>query len=204
MTSEILSGGAKVRLTPDRRRGELKAAKGSDGLVHVTWKDRGGSADGSLDLTVFPGDVTLRRIKTPRPEDRVWELRLLSGERRIFFWSQAAATPALEVAEDTAAKNLIDVVNNPAALDASMGPGVGAPRRGPRGAPSSVGGGGTLTADRLLSMLAAVRGSPEAPSSIAPEAAASATPAVVGDALQTPSAPSRPAATADATTDAPR
>ena len=62
----------KIRMVADRRRGELKLAKSADGLQHLAWKDRG-SGRTEHDFVVFPGDSTLKRIRTPDAKDRVYE-----------------------------------------------------------------------------------------------------------------------------------
>ena len=51
--------GGSYRLRADPRRGELRVARGSDGLVHLTWRDRttGGTED---DFIVMPGDLAFR------------------------------------------------------------------------------------------------------------------------------------------------
>jgi hypothetical protein len=97
-----------MRLRADPRRGELRVHRDAQGVVHLTWRDR---ATGAVedDLSLFPNDVTLRRVVTPTPADRVYELAFAQGARRpSFFWLQAA--DAAKDADEVAA--LLGAIND--------------------------------------------------------------------------------------------
>ena len=101
-------GDAQMRLRADPRRGELRVHRDAQGVVHLTWRDR---ATGAVedDLSLFPNDVTLRRVVTPTPADRVYELAFAQGARRpSFFWLQAA--DAAKDADEVAA--LLGAIND--------------------------------------------------------------------------------------------
>lgn len=78
----------KFRVEADDRRGVLSLEKGNDGATHFTWKDRQ-TLQVIDDLLVFPGDQTLEKVDTGRPNDRVYLLTFRpSASRRFFFWMQ--------------------------------------------------------------------------------------------------------------------
>jgi hypothetical protein len=60
---------------------ELVLTRDGEGMVHAQWRDRA-TGDVAFDTVVFPGDVTLRRVRTPAAKDRVYELRYVAGAAR--------------------------------------------------------------------------------------------------------------------------
>ena len=78
----------RFRVEADDRRGLVLLEKGPDGAIHLIWKDRQ-TLQVVDDLLVFPGDQTLDRVDTGRPEDRIYLLTFqTSATRRFFFWMQ--------------------------------------------------------------------------------------------------------------------
>jgi hypothetical protein len=110
--------GLKMRLSADPRRGELRVVKDGQGVTHLQWIDRTSGGMG-LDLECFPGDVDFRRISSPQPSDRIYELKFSQGGRREFFWSQEAK----EAVELELALKVIHAINNtptPAVAESSL------------------------------------------------------------------------------------
>lgn len=82
-----LDGGKKFKVTPDKRKGALSLGrKGTDGMHHLKWKDRATQSQ-EEDLFIFPGEQTVEKVDTGRPDDRVYLLQFKNG-KRLFFWSQ--------------------------------------------------------------------------------------------------------------------
>lgn len=83
-----VANNTKMRLAADPRKGELVLTVGEDGLKKLVWRDRRtGSAE--VELTLFPGDVTIKRIKAAKETDRIWEFKFTQGnDRRMYFWLQ--------------------------------------------------------------------------------------------------------------------
>jgi hypothetical protein len=78
----------RFRVEADDRRGLLSLEKGQDGAIHFLWKDRQ-TMQAVDDFLVFPGDQTLEKVDTGRPEDRIYLLTFkTSADRRFFFWMQ--------------------------------------------------------------------------------------------------------------------
>jgi hypothetical protein len=78
----------RFRVEADDRRGLLSLEKGQDGAIHFLWKDRQ-TLQAVDDFLVFPGDQTLEKVDTGRPEDRIYLLTFkTSADRRFFFWMQ--------------------------------------------------------------------------------------------------------------------
>lgn len=97
-----------LRLTPDARRGEVRIVRDS-GLTTLVWRDRTTGASEEV-FTVFPGDITLRRVRTPVGGDRVYEVAFVQhADRRAFFWLQGG--DATRDADAVAA--LLHAVNHP-------------------------------------------------------------------------------------------
>jgi hypothetical protein len=101
-------GSNGLRLTPDARRGELRLVRDS-GLATLVWRDRTTGASEEV-FTVFPNDITVRRVRSPADADRVYEVAFAQhADRRAFFWLQGG-DPARD-ADAVAA--LLHAVNNP-------------------------------------------------------------------------------------------
>lgn len=104
------SGASKLRIRADPRRGEVRLVRSPEGMINVQWRDRT-TGNMEINLECFPDDVTFKRIRTGREEDRVYELNFVSAaDRRFFFWMQE---PAVEKDAENARK-LVETVNNPA------------------------------------------------------------------------------------------
>jgi len=79
---------SKFRVEAEDRRGLALLEKGQDGATHFIWKDRQ-TLQIVDDLLIFPGDQTLEKVDTGRPNDRVYLLSFkTSASRRFFFWLQ--------------------------------------------------------------------------------------------------------------------
>jgi hypothetical protein len=75
MNTEPVRGTTKTRMAADPRKGSLQVVRDGDGTLHVKLADR---VTGNLILDcgmAFPEELTLRRIATGTPTDRVYELR---------------------------------------------------------------------------------------------------------------------------------
>jgi len=78
----------RFRVEADERRGLLLLERGSDMATHLIWKDRQ-SLQVVDDLLLFPGDQSLEKVDTGRPNDRVYLLTFKTNPpRRFFFWMQ--------------------------------------------------------------------------------------------------------------------
>lgn len=78
----------KFKVEADNRRGQILLQRGTDGALHLFWKDRV-SQQNIEDLLVFPGDQEFTRVDTGKPTDRVYLLQFkTSPTRRLFFWMQ--------------------------------------------------------------------------------------------------------------------
>lgn len=142
-------GTPRLTLTPDARRGDLRVARVTGGDVRLQWRDRGtGAVPPEYDLAVVPGDVKLRRVASPAAADRVYEASEGAGQRRLFFWLQAADASG----DDDAVAKL------QTALDGGVPSGAG------RGAPR----GGGLTLAQLEGLLAGVAAPARTPAAAAP------------------------------------
>lgn len=112
--------------------------------MHLQWRDRttGATED---DLTVFPADITLKRIAAPNPDkDRVYEVaftQAAAGRQPLFFWLQAA--DASKDADDVAA--LLKAINEPDVAAAAAAAGGAA-----RGGACACGGGGVVVTSRSV------------------------------------------------------
>lgn len=60
-------------------------------------------------MTVFPQDVTIKRIVSPNDKDRAYEVAFTQGGRRMFYWLQSG--DASKDAEGVAA--LLKAINEP-------------------------------------------------------------------------------------------
>ncbi|KAJ2718647.1 hypothetical protein GGI07_005657 [Coemansia sp. Benny D115] len=72
---------------PDARRGVCYVAKGDDGLLRFAWRDAKSNRT-EEELIVFPGDVTLEKVK--QSSGRVYVVKFLTSSHRSFFWMQGA------------------------------------------------------------------------------------------------------------------
>lgn len=77
----------RLLVEADVRRG-LLVLETQDGTTHLKWKDRQTLALVD-DLLLFPGDQSLERVDTGRPEDRVYLLSFKADKAaNRFFWMQ--------------------------------------------------------------------------------------------------------------------
>lgn len=111
--SERQSNG-KFSVTSDKRRGTLSMSKSSDGLMQIRWSDR---STGLLEdnRSVVPGEMTFKKCRTGRENDRVYMLKFTHAQQPLMFWMQ-------EKSSDKDAENaskINEYANNPAAADAA-------------------------------------------------------------------------------------
>lgn len=86
MSSENMGDGTAVRLIPDARRGMLSLS--SDGTQkHWVLSDVFSGTEIKQGYIPSTG-ASFRRIKSPKDEDRVYELKYGAGNQRHFFWLQ--------------------------------------------------------------------------------------------------------------------
>jgi hypothetical protein len=186
-----LDSGKKFKVTADKRKGQLSLfRKGMDGMNHLKWKDRSTGSE-EEDLFIFPGEQTVERVDTGRPDDRVWLLQFKNG-KRLFFWSQEFDEEAEKEKVEDLGKFLKDPSTIPAvqAAAASGGPAGAAAGGGSQadqlraflgGAAGGGAGGGNISETDLRAILQSMGGGVPAPA--APQAAQPGPPpAPAGDA----------------------
>ena len=105
----------KFQITADKRRGKIELAKGTDGLMHFRWVDRS-SGRREDDRIVMPDDITFKKCKTGRENDRVILLKFRGGQQPLMFWMQEKSN---EKDADNVSK-LNEYANDPAAAAAAM------------------------------------------------------------------------------------
>ena len=80
----------------------------ADRLLHMKYKLRNLSAATISDDVVFPNDISIKRIKTPKQTDRVYEIAFNNSSKRMYVWSQE-----VEAANDEKhIKKLIETINS--------------------------------------------------------------------------------------------
>ncbi len=131
-----MDNGKKFKITPDVRKGLFEmTGKGADQMHHIKWKDRTSGAQ-EEDLFVFPGEQTLEKVDTGRPDDRVYLLQFKNG-KRSFFWSQEFD----EEAEKKKVEDLQKYLKDPSTIPA------------PATAQAAQPGGGASDADLLRQLM---------------------------------------------------
>ena len=131
-----MDNGKKFKITPDVRKGLFEmTGKGPDQMHHIKWKDRTSGAQ-EEDLFVFPGEQTLEKVDTGRPDDRVYLLQFKNG-KRSFFWSQEFD----EEAEKKKVEDLQKYLKDPSTIPA------------PTPAQAAQPGGGASDADLLRQLM---------------------------------------------------
>lgn len=77
----------KFLISADLRKGQVTITRGPDGLVRFKWSNftTGVVEDEPI---VMPGESIFKKVKSPRPEDRVYILKFHQGDRRIMIWMQ--------------------------------------------------------------------------------------------------------------------
>jgi 26S proteasome regulatory subunit N13 len=153
----------KFLITADKRRGKIELTKGADGLMHFRWIDRS-TGRREDDRIVFPQDISFKRCKTGRENDRVYLLKISGSLQPLMFWMQDKSNE--KDAENVSKLN--EYANNPAAAAeaaAAQAPAAAA-------APPSMPGFPGLTPEQWAQMM----GLP-APAAAAPAPAESAAPA---------------------------
>ena len=131
-----MDNGKKFKITPDVRKGLFEmTGKGPDQMHHIKWKDRTSGAQ-EEDLFVFPGEQTLEKVDTGRPDDRVYLLQFKNG-KRSFFWSQEFD----EEAEKKKVEDLQKYLKDPSTIPA------------PATAQAAQPGGGASDADLLRQLM---------------------------------------------------
>ena len=105
----------KFTVTPDKRRGTLSLSKSSDGLMNLRWSDR---STGILEdhRSIVPGEVTFKKCRTGRENDRVYLLQFTQAQQPLMFWMQEKSS---EKDLENASK-VNEYANNPAAADAAV------------------------------------------------------------------------------------
>lgn len=83
----------KYLVSPDLRKGTLTLVRGTDGVLHVKWTDRGSNVVVD-DIIVFPNETEFKKVKTGVDADRVYVLKWKTNaaganvNRRYIFWMQ--------------------------------------------------------------------------------------------------------------------
>jgi len=106
----IPQNGGKFMITPEPRRGTITLEKDSDGLTHFIWTDRTTSVRED-DQIVFPNEMTFKKAKGGKPEDRVYFLQFENSTRYNFFWMQEKSADK----DADYCKKINEYANNPAA-----------------------------------------------------------------------------------------
>lgn len=79
--------GNKLRMVPAPERGQLTTRRGTDGMMNLEWQRRpAATAATTRSWIVFPGDVTIKRIRGGAESDRIYEVKV--GSRATYVWSQ--------------------------------------------------------------------------------------------------------------------
>lgn len=106
----IPQNGGKFMIQPEPRRGTVTLEKDNDGLTHFCWTDRTTGVR-EEDQIIFPNEITFKKAKGGKPEDRVYFLQFENSTRYNFFWMQEKSNE-----KDTEYCNKInEYSNNPAA-----------------------------------------------------------------------------------------
>lgn len=88
MTGETLADGSGVRLIPDARRGMLSLYSEGNQKHWVLMDVFSGN---EIKQGYIPtSGASFRRIKSPKDEDRIYELKYGAGNQRHFFWLQGS------------------------------------------------------------------------------------------------------------------
>jgi hypothetical protein len=86
MNHDKVGSGPRLRIRADNRKGQLQLVRSPEGMMNLQWRDRSSnSGNTELNLDLFPGDVTFKRIKTGREAERVYELQFVHATERRFF-----------------------------------------------------------------------------------------------------------------------
>ena len=182
-----LDGGKKFKVTPDKRKGALTLGrKGTDGMHHLKWKDRATQSQ-EEDLFIFPGEQTVEKVETGRPDDRVYLLQFKNG-KRLFFWSQEFDVEEETKKVEELGKYLKDPSTIPAApAAANPNPMAGGGQDqlrallgglGGGASPPMGGGAGGISEDDLRNILSGMGGgAPSQPPPAAPQQSAQPPPA---------------------------
>mmetsp|Transcript_11641 Transcript_11641/g.19508 ORF Transcript_11641/g.19508 Transcript_11641/m.19508 type:complete len:316 (+) Transcript_11641:99-1046(+) len=136
----------KFQVTADPRRGSVSLMKGSDGLVHFKWTN---SLSNSVedDRIVFPGEYTFKKVKTDRPDDRVYLLKYQGGSQRLMFWLQDKSTEK----DEEVIKKMNECLLNPNAAMTAAATAAGA--GGAAGAGAGGSGSGVVSPDEWMQMI---------------------------------------------------
>jgi hypothetical protein len=82
-----LQADGKYLVTPEPRKGTLSLERDNDRLTHFIWTDRT-SGIKEDDLIVLPDQISFKKAKTGRPNDRIYCMRYVSSTQYLFFWMQ--------------------------------------------------------------------------------------------------------------------
>lgn len=80
----------KYMIAPKTEKGYIQIVKDEYQTPKFQWKNRiTDQVNAGVDLTIFPGDASFKRVNTGRPDDRVLILQFAQRQdRRFFFWLQ--------------------------------------------------------------------------------------------------------------------
>ena len=105
----------KFAVTPDLRRGKVELVKANDGLIHFRWVDRSSSRIED-DRIVFPDDLSYKKCKTGRENDRVYLLKFRGSNQPLMFWMQDLSAEK----DNENAEKMNELANNPVAAAAAV------------------------------------------------------------------------------------
>jgi 26S proteasome regulatory subunit N13 len=181
----------KFQVTPDtKKRGKIELCKGTDGMLHLRWLDR---ANGRVedDRLVFPGELTFKKCKTGRENDRVYVLKFGTGSTPMLFWMQDKSAEK----DNENVSKLNEYANNPAAADAAANA-VTAANASAAGAPAMPPGIPGLTPEAWAQLMGLPPPTSSSGAGAVPSATSSAAPAAATAGSATAAAAAAPAAVA--------
>ncbi|CAI9099030.1 OLC1v1035788C1 [Oldenlandia corymbosa var. corymbosa] len=74
-----------TRVVPDTRKGLIRIGKGDEGLTHLQWVDRSTNIVED-DQIIFPDEAIFEKVN--QSSGRVYILKFLTDNRKLFFWMQ--------------------------------------------------------------------------------------------------------------------
>jgi Proteasome complex subunit Rpn13 ubiquitin receptor len=92
----------------------------SDRLLHMKYKLRNLSAATLSDDVVFPNDISVKRIRTPKSTDRVYEIAFNNSPKRMYVWSQELD----ESSDEKNIKQILETINTAETSSLSRRPGL--------------------------------------------------------------------------------
>ena len=115
-------------VTADKRKGMVQVEQTDDQLMHFKWKDRTTNTTED-DLIIFPDDIEFKKVTSAPASARVYLLKFMSSNKRMFFWMQ---DPKDDKDEENC-KKVNEFLNNPPAPGSNRGAGSGSGGSGAAG-----------------------------------------------------------------------